>query len=199
MENDKRAGTVGFALTILQRRLASSPEAIYQSLRRRRERLESRLRELEVLQRGGQAAPILAASLPALDNEDVEDLDEAPDNEVEAAEEEILDQATAARSIAELRFEIETLKGLESSALTVRRSGNDTKWTELASLLGEVFTTAAVAHRVAEPEAPYGSGKIPQHTPSPHQKLVIFTEHIRTNVRSIRLVSEGSASKARSV
>ena len=57
LENDKRAGTVGFALTILQRRLASSPEAIYQSLRRRRERLESRLRELEVLQRGGQVAP----------------------------------------------------------------------------------------------------------------------------------------------
>ena len=61
--------------------------------------MESRLRELEVLQRGGQAAPILAASLPVLDAEDVEDLDEAPDNEVEAAEEEILDQATAARSI----------------------------------------------------------------------------------------------------
>ena len=33
LENDKRAGTVAFALTILQRRLASSPEAIYQSLR----------------------------------------------------------------------------------------------------------------------------------------------------------------------
>src|SRR2546422_6792711 len=54
LQNDKRVGTVGFALTILQRRLASSPEAIYQSLRRRRERLDSRLRELEVLQRGGQ-------------------------------------------------------------------------------------------------------------------------------------------------
>src|SRR5208282_3919942 len=34
LANDKQAGTVGFALTILQRRLASSPEAIYQSLRR---------------------------------------------------------------------------------------------------------------------------------------------------------------------
>jgi SNF2 family DNA or RNA helicase len=71
LENDKRAGTVGFALTILQRRLASSPEAIYQSLRRRRERLESRLRELEVLQRGGQTTTILPASLPALDRDDV--------------------------------------------------------------------------------------------------------------------------------
>src|SRR4051794_32510885 len=109
LQNDKRAGTVGFALTILQRRLASSPEAIYQSLRRRRVRLESRLRELEMLHRGGQVAPVLAPAFPAFDAEDVEDLDEAPDNEVEAAEAEILDQATAARSIAELKIEIETL------------------------------------------------------------------------------------------
>src|SRR5215204_3085277 len=79
LENDKRAGNVGFALTILQRRLASSPEAIRQSLRRRRERLEARLRELEVLQRGGQAASVLAAAVPALDADDVEDLEDAPD------------------------------------------------------------------------------------------------------------------------
>ena len=177
LENDKRAGTVGFALTILQRRLASSPEAIYQSLRRRRERLESRLRELEVLQRGGQLAPILASTFPAFDSEDVEDLEEAPDNEVEAAEEEILDQATAARSIAELRIEIETLAGLEGRALAVRRSGTDTKWRELAGLLGEIFTTGAIVHRVSEPDAPYGAGKIPPPKPSPHQKIVIFTEH----------------------
>src|SRR5690606_11999757 len=39
----KRGNTVGFALTVLQRRLASSPEAIYQSLRRRRERLAARI------------------------------------------------------------------------------------------------------------------------------------------------------------
>ena len=44
LSNDHKS-TVGFALTILQRRLASSPEAIYQSLRRRRERLEHRLNE----------------------------------------------------------------------------------------------------------------------------------------------------------
>ena len=56
LQNDRRAGTVGFALTVLQRRLASSPEAIYQSLRRRRERLESRLREPALLERGGRAS-----------------------------------------------------------------------------------------------------------------------------------------------
>src|SRR5438552_1887450 len=64
LENDKRAGTIGFALTILQRRLASSPEAISQSLRRRRERLESRLRELELLHRGSAVAPDLKAGVP---------------------------------------------------------------------------------------------------------------------------------------
>jgi hypothetical protein len=48
----RRGNMVGFALTILQRRLASSPEAIYQSLKRRRERLEKRLREEKLLKRG---------------------------------------------------------------------------------------------------------------------------------------------------
>ena len=84
LQNDKRAGTVGFALTILQRRLASSPEAIYQSLRRRKERLERRLRELELLQRGAAIHAELSAGLPALDAEDVEDLEDAPDSEMEA-------------------------------------------------------------------------------------------------------------------
>jgi SNF2 family DNA or RNA helicase len=76
LESDKRTNTVGFALTILQRRLASSPEAIYQSLKRRRERLESRLRELEVLERGGQVVAILAPEILPLDDEAVEDLEE---------------------------------------------------------------------------------------------------------------------------
>ena len=176
LQNDKRAGTVGFALTILQRRLASSPEAIYQSLRRRRERLEKRLREMELLHRGA-AATAMAANGPALDEEDVEDLEEAPDNEVEAAEEEILDQATAARSIEELKAEIATLQRLESLALAVRRSGEDRKWRELAKLLGEIFTPATIANHVAEETPPYGASGVPQPIPSPRQKLVLFTEH----------------------
>src|SRR5439155_1070271 len=53
----RRGNTVGFALTILQRRLASSPEAIYQSLRRRRDRLEKRLREEENARRGMPSPP----------------------------------------------------------------------------------------------------------------------------------------------
>ena len=175
LQNDKRAGTVGFALTILQRRLASSPEAIYQSLRRRRERLERRLRELELLQRGGQVSPPVGADIPEIDDEDIEDLDEAPDNEVEAVEEQILDQATAARTISELKAEIETLKRLEALALAVRRGGDDKKWRELASILSDMFAQPGVVSEGDPP--PYGSGPIPPPKPSPRQKLVIFTEH----------------------
>jgi SNF2 family DNA or RNA helicase len=176
LQNDKRAGTVGFALTILQRRLASSPEAIHSSLRRRRERLENRLKEFELLQRGGSPVEISAAS-PMLDPDDLDDLEDAPDIEVEATEENILDQATAARTIEELRAEIGTLQHLESLAQTVRRSGEDRKWQELASLLAEVFTRKAIANSAAEDPAPYGAGPIPAPKSSPSQKLVVFTEH----------------------
>ncbi|HZZ61309.1 MAG TPA: hypothetical protein VFE63_09065 [Roseiarcus sp.] len=41
LADDKRRNNGGFALQILQRRLAPSPAAIYHSLRRRRERLEA--------------------------------------------------------------------------------------------------------------------------------------------------------------
>ena len=171
LANAKRAGTVGFALTILQRRLASSPEAIYQSLRRRRERLESRLCESEESRRPGWA------TAPELDAEDIEDLDDAPGHEAEAAETRILDQATAAHTIAELKAEIDTLKMLEDRALDVRHRGEDAKWRELASLLSEVFTTSGIAGRIGEPTAPYSGGEIPHPVSSPAQKLVLFTEH----------------------
>ncbi len=176
LQNNKRAGTVGFALTILQRRLASSPEAIYQSLRRRRERLEKRLRELELMQRG--TTPVPVAEGPELDDDDIEDLEDAPENEIEEAEEEILDQATAAGTITELKLELQTLARLEGLATEVRRSGQDTKWRELSYLLGEIFTPTALTDRLAESaRPPYGSGPIRKPTASPSQKLVLFTEH----------------------
>ena len=164
LENNQRAGAVGFALTLLQRRLASSPEAIYQSLRRRRERLESRLRELELLRRGGQAVARIGLSRDVeLDADEFEDLEDAPADEQEQAAEEILDQATAARTIAELKTEIGTLRHVEQLALRVRRSGTDAKWRQLAGLLGEILPSDGTAPSTAQA----GHG----------QKLVIFTEH----------------------
>jgi len=93
-----RRTSVGFALQILQRRLASSPAAIYRSLERRRKRLEERLREERLLRDGGSR---LARS-PVLPSYDPDELEEAPGEEQEAAEEQILDSATAAQTLAEL-------------------------------------------------------------------------------------------------
>jgi superfamily II DNA or RNA helicase len=150
--DESRRGTVGFALTILQRRLASSPEAIYQSLRRRRERLENRLREERLMKRAGD---IMQGN--GFTSEELDDLDDAPETEQETAENEVTDQATAARTIAELEAEIARLQELEGLALAVRRSGTDKKWEELSAILqnqAEMFDISG--HR---------------------RKLVIFTEH----------------------
>src|SRR5262249_39086224 len=122
--------------------------------------------------------PTTALAGPVLDNDDVEDLEDAPENEVEEAEGEILDQATAASTIAELKLELQTLARLEALAADVRRSGKDTKWRELSHFLGEIFTPVAVASSVGETAPPpYGSGPIAKPAPSPRQKLVLFTEH----------------------
>ena len=153
--NDGRRGTVGFALTILQRRLASSPEAIYQSLQRRRTRLQKRLREEEIIKRGLTAELELNLSINPEDWDD--DFEDSNSDEREATEEEVVDLATAARTIAELQGEIYCLEELEKLALQVRRSGKDRKWEELSKILqnrAEMFD--AGGHR---------------------RKLVIFTEH----------------------
>ena len=156
----RRRNVVGFALTTLQRRLASSPHAIHRSLERRREKLESRLAELKTLQRGSaagrtalEALERLGAELP----EDLDDLDDLPEEELDALSERVIDQATAARTIEELEAEIGTLRVLEHLALQVKTSGIDSKWRELSSLLQdreEMFD--AHGHRL---------------------KLIIFTEH----------------------
>jgi superfamily II DNA or RNA helicase len=146
--NGERKNTVGFALTILQRRLASSPEAIYQSLKRRREKLEQRLSE-EKLNRHPQEK--------LLSEDDLEDFEDAPDSEIEELEEELLNQSSAALTIEELEKEILTLKHVESMANRLRVSGNDHKWDELSRLLQD-------SHAMMD-----SAGN--------REKLIIFTEH----------------------
>jgi superfamily II DNA or RNA helicase len=133
---ERRRNTVGFALQILQRRLASSPAAIHESLKRRLGRLEARLEEEKLLKRGRDASEALIQTV-VLPTWDDEDLEEAPEDEVEGLEDEVVDQATAARTIAELEAEIVSLKELETLARTLRRSGEDTKWCELDRILDD--------------------------------------------------------------
>ena len=173
-----RRRTVGFALTVLQRRLASSPEAIHASLHRRRERLEGQRREIETAGRRG--AVWQAKGVREVAEDFLEDLDELPEDEIEEEQERVLDEATAARTVEELKREIATLAALEAEADAVRRSGQDTKWTELLSLLDQLFGERRLATGAEEPVAPYGAGPIPPPEPDPANKLVVFTEHRAT-------------------
>lgn len=166
--NGKKKNTVGFALTQLQRRLASSPEAIYQSLKRRRKRLEQRLEDTKLEARGKSALRDHVAE--ALEEYSVkksvkldlpDNLDELEEElsaeEYELYTEQVVDQATASETIQELEAEIFSLQALESQALAVVRSGSDKKWEQLSYLLQdrtEMYTAA-------------GS----------RRKLIIFTEH----------------------
>ena len=118
--DDKRRSNVGFALQILQRRLASSPAAIHRSLERRRKRLEERLREEAAFRSGASIGLHRAPDLPSYDPDDI---DEVPGDEAETAEDEIVDRATAAATIAELEAELVTLRALEAQALALKLSG----------------------------------------------------------------------------
>ena len=173
--NPARRRTVGFALTVLQRRLASSPEAIHSSLRRRRKRLEEQRHLIETAGPGGVV--ISSRGFREVTRDFLEDLDELPEEEIEAEEVRVLDQATAARTVEELTREIATLTRLEAQADAVRKSGQDTKWHELLSLLDRLFDRRDPPSEAREDDVPYGSGAIPEPEASRDHKLVLFTEH----------------------
>lgn len=155
----KRKGTVGFALTILQRRLASSPEAIYQSLKRRRARLEHELEEKQLLARGRrsreEAELYVVRTLDLPDNLDEADEELSPE-EYEAYADQVASRATTANTLAELEAEIACLKALEEQARQVVASGHDSKWNELSRILQDT------------PEMRDAAGQ--------RRKLIVFTE-----------------------
>ena len=170
-EGRRRRAVIGFALTVLQRRLASSPEAILRSLERRRARLAATLEELRrqrtssapIVDQAGIDGPRptqlrfdLDLGIPMkgkLDVEELElDLEERPENETE----EIVDRASAARSLADLEREVSLLAELEDQARQLHAANVDAKWRQLSALL-------------SDPKMFDEHGR--------RQKLVIFTEH----------------------
>ena len=179
-DGSRRRNNVGFALQILQRRLASSPAAIHESLKRRLARLERRLAEEKL----GGTGPDADQAISAVEPEgvlDEDDLDDATGEEQEAQEERLLDRATAAQTIAELETEIAQLRGLEAMAQALRRSGEDTKWRELDRILDDplVHDPARDVHRKivvfteARDTLEYLAGRIRGRTGEPESVAVI--------------------------
>ncbi len=122
--------TIGFALLVLQRRLASSPEAILRSLTRRRDRLRAEADRMQTADT--RLAQTLAASLGLRAPDPEDDWTAA---ELSAHEDDAASVATTARTLAELEVEVAILDRLVSKAERVRSAGLDAKWEALAALL----------------------------------------------------------------
>lgn len=157
--NDGRRGSsVGFALTILQRRLASSPRAIHESLKRRLARLEDLLDQVQ--RHPERARDILAprreVSMDEFD-EQWDETDEDAQGQLELELEETAASATAAGTIEELAFEIDQLTHLVAMSSRVLASHTDTKWSQLADILQHHVLQAGNARD--------------------GHKLIVFTEH----------------------
>jgi SNF2 family DNA or RNA helicase len=149
--DNKKRNNVGFALQILQRRLASSPAAIYQSLKRRRERLESELGEARIVAKSRRSG----IPEPAVNPDMLRNIEEYGQEEIDELEDLISTGATTAETVEQLALEVETLKGLESMALGVLRSGLDAKWSQLNRILDDELMVDPAGNR---------------------RKLIIFTE-----------------------
>ncbi|HIQ21896.1 MAG TPA: DUF3883 domain-containing protein [Planctomycetes bacterium] len=149
-QTGRRRSSAALARTVLQRRLASSTCAIHESLKRRLQKQEDLLKELEGLspkQRARRLA-VLQGRLPDSEQED-DDLDDR-------AVDQLIDEYTAAMELDQLRTEIAALRDLAEEARRVREQATDSKLAALRRCLGEAQFQ----------ELKDGRGK-----------LLVFTEH----------------------
>ncbi|MCX8051336.1 MAG: helicase-related protein [Chlorobi bacterium] len=121
LTTDKR--NVAFALLILQRRMASSVRAVRRSLERRKKRLEELLQIGTWMAEGGQF--------------DEDALEDAPEAERLAKEQELLERLTAAETREELQAEIEKLDKLIALARQAERGEIETKLNELRAVISD--------------------------------------------------------------
>ena len=142
--------SVALARTVIQRRLASSTRAIFESMKRRQEKQRKLLEELELLPPAQRARRLAQLQGRLVDKElEEDDLDDA-------ARDDLVDDLTTATELDQLRAEIAALKDLVVQAQTVKEQAADSKLTALKDCLAKAEFS----------ELKDGRGK-----------LIIFTEH----------------------
>ena len=168
----QKKAVVGFVLTLLQRRLTSSPLAILNSLENRRKKLSDTLTAVEEAIAKGTFSAIPSAVPSQLQgmidgeewDEDSIGFDEEDENVIEDLISSLLpgDLLLTSKILMQLdrlKHEIEELKALVVKAKRVLNLGTDSKWTELATLLTSDKMARDNGHR---------------------RKIIIFTEHRAT-------------------
>lgn len=125
LQSDKKRH-IGFALLILQRRMASSTFALFQSLKRRRSKLQHMLEEPNKNKE--------KQSTESFDIETIEDMDEKERWEKES----IWETLSVAENRDELKREIDTLANLISKAQSIITSEHEKKLTQLKDTLTDM-------------------------------------------------------------
>ncbi len=146
----RKKHSVALARTVLQRRLASSTQAICESLRRRLEKQEKLLDELEAL------SPAQRAKRLAQLQGRIADVEQDEDDLDDAERDQLSDEFTTALELDQLRTEIAALRDLLAQARRVRDHAADSKLSALRDCLA----------RAEFNELKDGRGR-----------LLIFTEH----------------------
>ena len=135
MQKEKR--NVGFAMTILQRRLTSSLAAITASLERRHGRLQELLDQVRVLvaTKARRALRMESIGDDDLDNllagVDVDNLDDLSETARWDVEDSLVESLTNAESIEELEAEVHALERLVRRSRTALNSGTENKFNQL--------------------------------------------------------------------
>jgi SNF2 family DNA or RNA helicase len=149
----QRKQSAALARTVFQRRLASSSHAIHQSLKRRLQKQQELLDELEALPPNQRAKRLAFIQGRIVDVEqDEDDLDDTDKDR-------LTDEFTTALEMEQLKAEISVLKELVEQARRVRETGRDSKLAALKNCLNLAQFS----------ELKDGRGK-----------LLIFTEHRAT-------------------
>lgn len=138
MQKEKR--TVGFAMTILQRRLTSSLAAITASLMRRHERLQSLLDQVRALVASKALNALQSVESDTVLEEllggaEVEDLDDLIEEERWKVEDSLVERLTNAESIEELQAEVLALERLVRRARAALGSGIEAKLNKLTDAI----------------------------------------------------------------
>ncbi|MGE5300321.1 MAG: SNF2-related protein, partial [Acidobacteriota bacterium] len=147
----RKKQSIALARTVLQRRLASSTMAIHESLRRRLEKQQGLLKELDSLPSSQRAR-----RLAQLQGRVVDDIERDEDDLDEAERDKLVDEFTVALELDQLKAEVAALEELLGRARRVRDQAIDSKLNSLKDCLA----------RAEFKELADGRGK-----------LLIFTEH----------------------
>jgi len=125
----RQKASIALVRTVLQRRLASSTAAIYESLKRRLNKQKGLLDELEGLTPSQQAKRLAQLQGRLVDREqDEDDLDETQRDD-------LVDEYTAAAELSHLQSEVAVLRDLAEQARTVRDTATDSKLIQLRECL----------------------------------------------------------------